>query len=138
MSLLYALLLVLPALTLAQNDALFNQTATAMFHDVDVNNDHIVDINEVHLSFQKYDTNHDGRITRHEYTTYVASHTPELLDVAHSIYDVYDVDGDHHLDQHDFDNFYGLMDGDGSGTVSEFEFVRYWIILFHDIDQIHG
>ncbi|XP_059162792.1 uncharacterized protein LOC131946159 [Physella acuta] len=140
MSIVHLMLICLPALTLAQTVDLkpYNVTAVALFLQVDTNQDHNVDKAELHATFLSYDTDGDGRITRHEYTSYVDTHSPALHPLSHALYDIYDVDGDHHLDEHDFNNFFSLMDGDGNGIVSAEEFIRYWEILFIDLEHIHG
>ncbi|XP_059162793.1 uncharacterized protein LOC131946160 [Physella acuta] len=140
MSIVYLILICLPALTMAQNVNLkpYNVTAAVLFLQVDTNMNNNVDKTELHASFLSYDTDGDGRITRHEYTTYVDAHSPALHPLSHALYDIYDVDGDHHLDEHDFDNFYGLMDTDNNGIVSDDEFIKYWEILFVDLEHLHG
>ncbi|XP_059162791.1 uncharacterized protein LOC131946158 [Physella acuta] len=139
MSIVYIILLCLPALSLAQlNLKPYNETAASLFRQTDTNMDHNVDKAELHASFMGYDTDGDGRITRHEYTSYVDTHVPALSPLSHALYDIYDVDGDHHLDEHDFVNFFSLIDGNGNGIVSEAEFIRYWEILFTDLEHLHG
>lgn len=73
---------------------------------------------------QQYDTNRDGRVSRHEYTEYTNLHTPTLYALSHALYDIYDVDNDHHLDLHDFENFFRLLDSNADNMVNEDEFVR--------------
>ncbi|XP_059162565.1 uncharacterized protein LOC131945947 isoform X3 [Physella acuta] len=139
MSLLYALLIVLPAMALAQVDLKpYNLTATALFLNIDTNQNGEITLQEIDASFRGYDANHNGRVSRQEYTSYVDAHQPELHPLSHALYDIYDVDSDDQLDLHDFENFHKLMDGDGSGIVSHFEFVRYWSILFTDLEHLHA
>ncbi|CAL1543424.1 unnamed protein product [Lymnaea stagnalis] len=140
MSLLYAIFLLFPALTFAQEPIdlkPYNLTATAMFLNVDKNIDGNIDRPELDRSFDQYDSNHNGRISRLEYTSYVDAQLPQLHALSHGLYDLYDVDNDDQLDHHDYDNFYQLMDGDGNGLVSHFEYVRYWSILFTDLEHLH-
>ena len=55
----------------------------------------------------------DGRVTRHEYTVHITETNPELHDFAHVLYDDYDLDGDHHLDKHDYDAYYAKVNANG-------------------------
>ncbi|KAH9500032.1 hypothetical protein Btru_076212 [Bulinus truncatus] len=141
MMFIYTLLIALPVLTLAQTtqDPL-TEIAQALFLETDYNKDGQIDRSEIDTNFRDYDTNGDGRISRHEYITYVEGHTTDqaLINISHSLYDVYDVDGDHHLDKHDLDNFYSLLDGNANGIVSQEEFVRYWRVLLQDLVNQHG
>ncbi|XP_059162570.1 uncharacterized protein LOC131945953 isoform X2 [Physella acuta] len=137
MNLLYALLFALPAMAMAIDTLKpFNYTATVMFIEGDKNHDGFIDRQELDAIYRGYDANNNGRISRQEYTQYIQAHAPNLYQVSHALYDIYDVDNDDQLDHHDFDNFYALMDGNGDGTVSHFEYVRYWTILLEDLEQI--
>ncbi|CAL1543423.1 unnamed protein product [Lymnaea stagnalis] len=140
MSILYAIFILVPALNFAQgqvNLQPYNLTATAMFLNTDVDVNGNIDRNEIDLSFRQYDVNHNNRVSRQEYTSYVDAHQPSLHVLSHALYDIYDVDSDDQLDHHDFDNFFALLDGDANGLVSHFEFVRYWSILFTDLEHLH-
>ncbi|CAL1543419.1 unnamed protein product, partial [Lymnaea stagnalis] len=79
---------------------------------------------DLSIPTQYYDEDRNGRVSRHEYTDYIDLHTPALHSISHALYDVYDVDSDHQLDHHDFENFFSLMDGNDNGVVSHEEFVR--------------
>merc|ERR1711874_763840 len=116
----------------------YNETAHLMFIGSDGNQDGQLARDELDHTFKDYDTNGDGRVSRHEYTGYVDLHSPNLHDLSHALYDIYDVDGDHHLDKHDFDNLYALIDGDADGIVEEIEFIKYWSVLFVNLEHIHG
>ncbi|KAK0044471.1 serine/threonine-protein kinase fhkB [Biomphalaria pfeifferi] len=109
-----------------------------MYLDLDTNLNGNIDRHEIDESFRTYDSNNNGRISRTEYTNFVTSHEPTLLDLSHALYDVYDVDSDDQLDHHDFDNFYSLMDGNADGVVSHFEFSRYWTILLTNLAHLHS
>ncbi|CAL1543421.1 unnamed protein product [Lymnaea stagnalis] len=139
MSVFYVLLVCLPAITLAQQVNLkpYNLTATVMFLDVDTNVDGQITKQEIDASFRIYDTNHNNRVSRQEYINHIDANTPSLHPLSQALYDIYDVDSDDQLDQHDFENLLALMDGDASGSVSHFEFVRYWSILFTDLEHLH-
>ncbi|KAI8783361.1 uncharacterized protein LOC106079444 [Biomphalaria glabrata] len=134
------LLLLLPAFAFAQNVDLrpYNLTATYMFILVDKDLNGQVDRNEIDLNFQQYDADHNGRVSRVEYINYVNQHEPTLNLFHDALFDIYDVDGDHILYHNDYDNFYALMDGDGNGIVSHFEFVRYWTILLETLEHLHN
>jgi len=138
MSPVFALLLFLPALTLAYDLKPYNETAHLMFIGTDANKDGVLSRSELDATFKDYDTNGDGRVSRQEYTSYTDLHSPTLHDLSHALYDIYDVDGDHHLDKHDFDNLYALIDGDADGIVEEIEFIKYWSVLFVNLEHIHG
>ncbi|KAK7497784.1 hypothetical protein BaRGS_00010918 [Batillaria attramentaria] len=88
--------------------------AHVMFLDADADNDTVLHKDELVAVFTKYDANNDGRVSRHEYSNYLQAHEPELVTLGHFLYDEYDADGDHHLEQHDFDIFYQKMDLDGT------------------------
>ncbi|KAK3756839.1 hypothetical protein RRG08_048885 [Elysia crispata] len=138
MNALYVLLLVLPAATLAINLKPYNETAHMMFVESDFNNDGAFSRNELDMVFKGYDTNGDGRVTRHEYTSYVDLHTPTLHDLSHALYDIYDSDNDHHLDKHDYDMLFSIMDADSDGIVQEMEFTIYWTALYGSLEHVHG
>ena len=55
----------------------------------------------------------DGRVTRHEYTTYITDATPSLQDFAHILFDDYDMNKDHHLDKLDYNAYYAKVDANG-------------------------
>ncbi|CAL1543420.1 unnamed protein product [Lymnaea stagnalis] len=135
-SLLYALVLLLPGVTYGINLKPYNLTAAALFLNIDLDVSGDIDRPELDLNFKTYDTNNNGRVSRQEYTNYVNSHTPSLVPLHDAFYDIYDVDGDHQLDHHDFDNFFSLMDSTSDGIVSYFEFVRYWTILLETLEHL--
>ena len=55
-------------------------------------------------------TSGDGRVTRAEFLAHVRQTEPELEQWYNMLYDTFDMDGDHHLDLHDFVNLYLNMD----------------------------
>ncbi|KAI8783362.1 hypothetical protein BgiMline_023541 [Biomphalaria glabrata] len=134
------LLLLLPAMAFAQTVNLkpYNLTATYMFIAIDKDLNGQVDRHEIDLNFLDFDGDRNGRVSRTEYMNYVMLHEPQLNLLHDSLFDLYDVDNDHILDKHDYDNFYALMDGDGNGLVSHFEYVRYWTILLTDLEHLHN
>ncbi|KAH9500031.1 hypothetical protein Btru_076210 [Bulinus truncatus] len=140
MAILFLALIAMPVLALAQTQDQFHQMAHSLFLEADFNKDGSIDRSEIDQSFHGQDANNDGRISRHEFVTYTTGHTDDqlLIDIANSLYDIYDVDGDHHLDKHDLDNFYSLLDGNANNIVSEEEFVRYWAIVLSNVAHQHG
>ncbi|KAL3871812.1 hypothetical protein ACJMK2_039784 [Sinanodonta woodiana] len=115
----------------------YNVTALSMFVNNDLNHDGYFTLDEVHLTFALCDSNHDGRVSRHEYMSYVDLHTPTLHDLSHALYDDYDVDHDNHLDEHDFQNFFNLMDTDKDHRVSALEWEQYWVNQFIKYEHLH-
>ncbi|KAH3794118.1 hypothetical protein DPMN_147649 [Dreissena polymorpha] len=55
----------------------------------------------------------DGSETRNEYTMRICGTDPDLYQLSNYLYDDYDVDGDHHLDKHDYEAFHLKMDSNG-------------------------
>lgn len=85
----------------------------------------------VHIcTFISLITTGDGRVSRHEYTTYVTTTTPELHDFAHALYDDYDVTGDHHLDHVDYDQYYAKLDADGR-FITRHMFFKFRTTVYH-------
>merc|ERR1711915_453217 len=109
-----------------------------MFLESDVNGDGKMTQDEINEVFKGYDTNKDGRVSRHEYTSFTDQHTPSLHALSHALYDIYDVDNDHHLDKHDFENFFQLIDADGNDIIDEGEFIQYWTKIFIDLEHHIG
>merc|ERR1711860_29320 len=113
----------------------YNLTSAIMFQTEDTNSDGIMTIAEIEAVFNKYDTNGDGRESRREYTLFICDSNPALYQISHWLYDYYDVNGDHHLDQGDYDAFHAVMDVNNDGGVTEEEFVVYWEKMFTDIES---
>lgn len=116
----------------------YDQSALLLFQGSDADHDGIFSRQELDNEFVKYDANGDGRVSRHEYTEYVTLSTPSLHEFSHALYDDYDVSGDHHLDKHDYDMYYAKLDADGDGSVTQDEFVNYWVDLFIRTEHLHG
>ena len=55
----------------------------------------------------------NGVTSRHEYTEYICATTPRLYNLSHYTYDVYDINGDHHLQKSDYDGLHAKIDTDG-------------------------
>ncbi|XP_059162555.1 uncharacterized protein LOC131945942 [Physella acuta] len=128
MSVLYALLVCLPALTYAQTLNLkpYNETATVAFNISDLNHDGVIDKNEMDTIFKHLDSNGDGRIDFHEYGIYLSSgnHDAHTNHVLHALFQAYDVNKDHHIDHVDYELFFSLADGNGDNLLEKNEFVH--------------
>ncbi|CAL1543418.1 unnamed protein product [Lymnaea stagnalis] len=136
MGLLYAVLILLPALTFALEELKpFNDTAMAFFLIADADMDGFIDKKENFNSFSEYDGDSDGVTTRQEYTDHVIEFSPTLLAVSLALFSLYDADDDGQLKKNDFDHFYSLMDGNGDGQLTQWEYVQYWIDLFELMEQ---
>ncbi|XP_052782413.1 uncharacterized protein LOC128218763 [Mya arenaria] len=117
-------------------------TAETMYHNIDVNHDSIFTLQEFIDDFRQYDIDHDGKITRHEYTSFVCFLTPTMYQLSHYLFDEFDSDSNHHLDTGDFGNFYHLLDSDHNGTVSLPEWTAWWVKTFQSLEgadhHVHG
>ncbi|XP_060606601.1 uncharacterized protein LOC132758912 [Ruditapes philippinarum] len=114
----------------------YNLTAAIMFLQEDLNQDGQMTVAEIDAVFDKYDTNGDGRESRHEYTMMICSADPDLYQISHYLYDDYDVNNDHHLEQTDYEGWHKKIDdsGDGNGVVTQEEFVNYWVKMLEGIE----
>ncbi|KAK3087283.1 hypothetical protein FSP39_004096 [Pinctada imbricata] len=95
----------------------YNTSAETIFHSSDYNHDGVFSRDELDQAFAKYDSDGDGRISRHEYTIHLTQEAPSLHDFAHALYDDYDMNGDHHLDHSDFDMYFAKIDSDGKQII---------------------
>ncbi|XP_055892373.1 uncharacterized protein LOC129927410 [Biomphalaria glabrata] len=124
---LYALLLCLPAVILGQDlHALANQN----FDQIDIDKDGFVLLYEFEQFFMRMDTNHDSRVSRHEYTVQVTNiygHDPQLNHVMHALYDELDINSDHHVDTVDIDTIFDIADKDNDDRVNREEFAEYFV-----------
>ncbi|XP_059162572.1 uncharacterized protein LOC131945955 [Physella acuta] len=140
MSVLYALLVCLPALTFAQTFSLkpYDVTAAVAFTYADHNGDGVYDRNEVDLMFKNLDSNHDGLISLREYSSYFDAnmHDPHVGHIVSSLFLVYDVNNDDHVDHHDFDMMFALADSNGDNLMQKTEFVHYTSVIFAIVDTI--
>ncbi|XP_059162574.1 calcineurin subunit B type 2-like [Physella acuta] len=139
MSILYALLVCLPALTLAQQFHLYpyDQTAATGFTHVDFNHDGVFDRNELDHIFRDIDTNRDGSVSFHEYTesVNVHGHDPHTTHVLHAMFDAYDVNNDGVVNHHDYDLFFSLADGNADNLLERNEFIHYVATIFEIADN---
>jgi hypothetical protein len=55
----------------------------------------------------------DGRESRHEYTMMICTADPDLYQISHYLYDDYDVNNDHHLEQTDYEGWHKKIDDSG-------------------------
>ncbi|VDI36766.1 Hypothetical predicted protein, partial [Mytilus galloprovincialis] len=106
----------------------YNETAMSMFLTSDTDHDACFERTELDHVFVVYDTDGSGTVSRHEYTVHITATNPELHDFAHVLYDDYDLDGDHHLEKHDYDAYFAKLDADSDGCVTPDEFVNYWTV----------
>ncbi|KAH9487638.1 hypothetical protein Btru_070222 [Bulinus truncatus] len=124
---LFAILICLPSIMLAQDlQALADQN----FNQIDANKDNVILKHELESYFLGLDTNHDQRVSRHEYTvrvTEVYGHDPQLNHLMHALYDELDVNNDHHVDIVDIDNLFDQADRDRNGLVTRAEFSDFFI-----------
>ncbi|XP_052790898.1 uncharacterized protein LOC128224857 [Mya arenaria] len=114
----------------------YNLTAEAMFIVEDLNQDGIMTVAEIDAVFEKYDTNGDGKESRHEYTTLICASNPALYQISHYLYDEYDVDGNHQLSLVDYEGFHAKMDTNKDGLLNKEEFVIFWHDLFVRIETV--
>lgn len=118
----------------------YNETALGMFMANDFDRDGIITRLELESSFDKYDSNGDGKESRHEYTEFVCATSPHLYQLSHYLFDEYDMDGDHHLVKADYDSLFDTMDTDADGNVTPDEFIAYWEKIFPKYENVgvHG
>ncbi|XP_063411800.1 uncharacterized protein LOC134694687 [Mytilus trossulus] len=116
----------------------YNETAMSMFLTSDTDHDACFERSELDHVFVVYDTDGSGTVSRHEYTVHITATNPELHDFAHVLYDDYDLDGDHHLEKHDYDAYFAKLDADSDGCVTPTEFVDYWTVIFIANEHLHG
>ncbi|XP_041368676.1 uncharacterized protein LOC121383013 [Gigantopelta aegis] len=134
-------LLVLVGLTVVCTQKIslrpYDQYAKHMFVTYDSNGDSIFSQLELQQSFRYYDTNGDQRVTRKEYTEYGNHILPELHELTHALYSLYDMDNDHILDLWDYEHLYKLIDSDEDGQVTEAEFVHFWTTTLESLNHLH-
>ncbi|KAH9500029.1 hypothetical protein Btru_076203 [Bulinus truncatus] len=87
MSLLHAILIILPALAFGQVSLKpYNLTATAMFLSIDRDLSGDIDRNEVDASFRQYDADHNGRISHTEFNNYIDQHFPSFYSLHDALF----------------------------------------------------
>ncbi|XP_052790949.1 uncharacterized protein LOC128224899 [Mya arenaria] len=114
----------------------YNFTAEIMFIVEDLDQDGIMTVAEIDTVFAQYDTNGDGKESRHEYTAFICAADPALYQISHYLYDAYDVNGDHKLDLVDYEGFHNNMDSNNDGLLNMEEFVAYWVALLTSIESV--
>ncbi|XP_067660825.1 uncharacterized protein [Haliotis asinina] len=115
----------------------YNETAKAMFASADIDRDFTFTINELQYSFDAYDADNNGVVSRTEYTTFTAHLNPEMFSLTHALYDIFDADKDDTLTLFDFNALYKLMDSNENGRVSEKEYVHWWTVTLEALDHLH-
>ncbi|KAH9493182.1 hypothetical protein Btru_022019 [Bulinus truncatus] len=122
---LLALLLIIPAITLAQLD--ITATINGVFDALDYNLDGLLYRPEIDQFFRTYDANHDGRITEAEYRKAVDenfAHDQDLNSLYHNLFGVLDTDKDNAIEHSDLDVVFNRADGNKNGVVTRAEFQR--------------
>ncbi|KAK0042621.1 calmodulin-like protein 5 isoform X1 [Biomphalaria pfeifferi] len=128
-----AFILCLPVMVICQVDitALGNQE----FNRLDIDQDGNIEPLETQQYFERFDANHDNRISRQEYAKEVETHHVNNLQ-AHSIllrlFDALDFDNDNHIDGPDYSDLFIAADINNNRLVSQLEFLRY----FYDLTGI--
>ncbi|XP_059164879.1 calmodulin, striated muscle-like [Physella acuta] len=123
MSMLFALLLCLPALILGQDiDAL----AIASFKRVDSNDDNRVSKSEIDNYFDNYDQNNDGHVSRPEYSHYVDQNYPDQTTntVIRGLFSALDTDGNNILNNVDYNKIFADADANNNGEINQEEYIR--------------
>ncbi|XP_046362319.2 uncharacterized protein LOC124139360 [Haliotis rufescens] len=115
----------------------YDITAQNLFTVNDVDKDQEMSHSELVLSFNGYDANFDGVVSREEYTTYTTHQNPAMFVLTHALYDIYDSDKNGVLTEYDYEQLYKLWDGNENGIVSELEFVHWWTVTLTSLDHLH-
>ncbi|XP_046582669.1 uncharacterized protein LOC124290031 [Haliotis rubra] len=108
-----------------------------MFASADLDKDLTFTIGELQYSYDAYDADNDGVVSRTEYTTFTAHLNPEMFALTHALYDIYDSDKDDVLTLYDFNALYKLMDTNENGRVSEKEYIHWWTVTLEALDHLH-
>ncbi|XP_045166883.2 uncharacterized protein LOC123530204 [Mercenaria mercenaria] len=114
----------------------YNETAIIMFLGNDLNRDGHIDRSEINATFSLYDKNSDGYETRYEYTEYICGTSPALYQLSHYLFDEYDFNGDHILEEYDYEVLYDQMDKDKDGLITPGEFIDYWERVFPKYENV--
>ncbi|XP_041368674.1 uncharacterized protein LOC121383011 isoform X2 [Gigantopelta aegis] len=93
---------------------LYERMIDDIWSSSDDNDDGIFSQFELIKTFSGYDTNGDGTITRHEYVNHVQVPSEHVHRYLHALFDIFDVNGDHHFNHHDYHGLYTKMDKDCS------------------------
>ncbi|KAH9487637.1 hypothetical protein Btru_070221 [Bulinus truncatus] len=131
-------LLCLPTLIWAQVD--LSTIANNEFKKIDANKDENLDKNEIKQFFEAYDTNHDNRVTRHEYDSAVDrahAHDAVTSHVLTALFDDLDSNTDNHLDDADYDKLISAADANKNNLVSLQEFLSLGY-LYGSLSYLYG
>ncbi|BFZ04038.1 hypothetical protein BsWGS_07077 [Bradybaena similaris] len=115
---IFALLLVLPALALAQTT---QHLEAVLLAALDGNKDGHVTLLEAETYFLKYDTDNDGKITEQEFITNVDKVDPAVKGHEHSLYVLFDRDGNKVVDKKDIDAAFQLADLNKNNQIDKSE-----------------
>lgn len=121
----------------------YDEFAAHMYQKSDTNKDGILTVTEIEDEFRQYDANHDGHISRHEYTSFICFLQPALYQLSHYLYDQYDLSPtDHQLQITDFEAFHAKLDSNGDANLTQTEWVTWWVKTFQGLEtanhHIHG
>ncbi|XP_060607608.1 uncharacterized protein LOC132759778 [Ruditapes philippinarum] len=121
----------------------YDEFAAHMYQKSDTNKDGILTVTEIEDEFRQYDANHDGHISRHEYTSFICFLQPALYQLSHYLYDQYDLSpNDHQLQITDFEAFHAKLDSNGDANLTQTEWVTWWVKTFQGLEtanhHIHG
>ncbi|XP_071097366.1 uncharacterized protein [Haliotis cracherodii] len=115
----------------------YNITAQNLFTANDLDKDQEMSHFELVLSFNGFDSNFDGVVSREEYTTYTTHQNPAMFVLTHALYDIYDSDKNGVLTEYDYEQLFKLWDANENGIVSELEFVHWWTVTLTSLDHLH-
>ncbi|XP_005109881.1 uncharacterized protein LOC101861691 [Aplysia californica] len=130
-----ALFVLLPAFALAVvNLKPYDQTAKRMLAKIDANGDKSLSRSEMEAIVGHADTNKDQKVTGAEFNVWVDKYLPAQKAVSQAVFKLFDTNGDNSLNKHDFDVFFNRMDANKNHSVSESEFVAYWVNIFKNLE----
>jgi Ca2+-binding EF-hand superfamily protein len=104
---MFAFLLVLPALALAQDAAHLEALLQSL---LDGNKDGKISVAEAEAYFLTYDANKDSEITLAEFTTSVDKVDPQLVGHEHTLFTLFDRDSNGKVNKADIDAAFHLAD----------------------------
>ncbi|XP_046582707.1 uncharacterized protein LOC124290062 [Haliotis rubra] len=115
----------------------YNVTAQNLFGIYDIDKDSEYSLAELKLSYNGFDSNFDGVVSREEFTTYFTTQNQYLFVLTRPLYDIYDADQDGAVTEYDFNQIYKLWDANENNVVSELEFVHWWTVTLEALDHLH-
>merc|ERR1711909_8810 len=101
------------------------QAEAKKYFDIeDRDHDGFITKTEMYQQFMTYDSNGDGKISRHEYTETICRLAPQMYGVSHYMYDTYELNHDHTLDTPDIDMIFPIIDTYSDGKVDFNEYLE--------------